>query len=75
MPNKCHRENTGVRVIYTAVEYTIDSFERFVIPPLRHRIEDLPELVSNVLQHLGKTLKKDVPHVPDDIIRTLGHSS
>jgi len=72
---KGRKEYTGVRVIFTAVEYTMDSFERFVIPPLRDRVEDLPELVNSVLQTLGRTLKKDVPVVQDDSLRTLGYSS
>jgi len=47
------------------------STHRISIPPLRHRIEDLPLLLAQFVRDAAEELKKQVPVVPESTIQHL----
>lgn len=57
---RTHRKNhLGLRVILTAsdvsrIAFDVNTFERYEVPPLRKRTDELPDLVRSILQSLGK---------------------
>jgi len=50
--------------------YRLNVFP-IVIPPLRHRIEDIPLLVAHFLQRFAQRHRKDIRRVPDEVLESL----
>jgi DNA-binding NtrC family response regulator len=50
--------------------YRLDVM-RVMMPPLRERLEDLPELVATIVPRLARALHRAPPEVPDAVLRRL----